>query len=610
MEEKEEPRVSDIYQGGYSSFKPDYGNFVGYHIPAGDIGLNTDARTANILKAVNDNINPGGKTVEVTQVFPEIFDAVPKQQLEEVNRLSKLTGIDLTFHAPVVGLDPSGMDKQGRFSEIDRRAVERQMLDAVKRGHELNPDGNLPIIVHASQGPPGTLFEMKDGKKITKKLIAINRDSKQIAPLEEDIKYYPDMRERKDGIIREIPLHQGKKYTPEDQLNMINDTEWDDHINKIIFNKEKADEILRDNATSLAPLMKEIQKTGEINPKNLEKYPDQRRAYLNLKTAETYLDDSYRTINSVFSKAYEFGDEHQKKALVELSNKFKEDSKNIGGDIIERSEIMQSLLLELKKPKFTPEMYIPIEEFVTKESGKTFGNVAFDAYKKFKDKTPFINIENSYSGGAITSGKELRAVIEESRKNFIEKAVNNGMSRSEAEDNAKKFIGATWDVGRLNTLRKQGWTEKDLIKESENIAPMVKHVHLSDNFGFEGTELPMGMGNVPIKEIMEKLGKEGFEGKKVVEAMHWWQHFSPQGSPPNSPLKPTMEAFGSPIYSMEMSPSWNQSMGLYQDYLSQNVPIYSQTNQQLFGTSFSQLPMELGGQNPNQGGRMSGRPME
>ena len=56
-------------------------------------------------------------------------------------------------------------------------------------------------------------------------------------------------------------------------------------------------------------------------------------------------------------------------------------------------------------------------------------------------------------------------------------------------------------------LRKEGYSEKDIVKQTEIIAPFVKHVHLSDNFGFEHTELPMGMGNVPLKEIMEKLQK-------------------------------------------------------------------------------------------------------
>ena len=54
-------------------------------------------------------------------------------------------------------------------------------------------------------------------------------------------------------------------------------------------------------------------------------------------------------------------------------------------------------------------------------------------------------------------------------------------------------------------------------------------VHLSDNFGMEHTELPMGMGNVPLKEVMEKLGQKGYEARKIIEAGHWWRIHSLQG---------------------------------------------------------------------------------
>jgi hypothetical protein len=114
------------------------------------------------------------------------------------------------------------------------------------------------------------------------------------------------------------------------------------------------------------------------------------------------------------------------------------------------------------------------------------------------------------------------------------------------------------------------------------------------------------MGNFPIKEFMDKLGKEGFNAKKIIEAGNWWQHFR------TPPFKETLEAFGSPIYSMQMAPYWNQDIGFQQNYYSglagQWLP---QTNYETFGAGFSQMPMELGGQRGGaQGSRMSGRPME
>ncbi len=178
------------------------------------------------------------------------------------------------------------------------------------------------------------------------------------------------------------------------------------------------------------------------------------------------------------------------------------------------------------------------------------------------------------------------------------------MSKGEAQRVAEKLIGATWDVGHINMLRKHGFEEKHIIQETEKIAPFVKHVHLSDNFGMEHTELPMGMGNVPMKEIMEKLGKKGFEAKKIIEAGQWWQHMQ------TSPFQATVEGLGSPMFTTG-GPYWNQGTQLQQGYLGGYGMMLPQINYETFGAGFSQLPIELGGQRGgNTGSRMSGKPME
>ena len=250
-----------------------------------------------------------------------------------------------------------------------------------------------------------------------------------------------------------------------------------------------------------------------------------------------------------------------------------------------------------------PQIFKPLDEFAQEKTIQTFGDVAFNSYKKFGDKAPIITIENPPIGGAFSRGKELKEIVEKSREKFVERAVEKGMSKSEAKAQAEKLLGVTWDVGHINMLRKYGYEAKDIIKETEEVADLVKHVHLSDNFGFEHTELPMGMGNVPMKEIMEKLPEK--DVKKIIEAGNWWQHFK------TSPFQQTLEAVGSPIYSMQMAPSWNQTLGLYQGYYGGMGPIFPQIHYETLGAGFSQLPAELGGQRPGAtGGRMSGRPME
>jgi hypothetical protein len=240
------------------------------------------------------------------------------------------------------------------------------------------------------------------------------------------------------------------------------------------------------------------------------------------------------------------------------------------------------------------------------KSAETFANAAFHGYSKFKDKAPVVSIENPPAGTAgFSRAEDLQKVVNASRAKFVDKAVSEGMNKKEAENQAERLIGVTWDVGHINMLRKYGFSEKDVVEESKKVAPFVKHVHLSDNFGLEHTELPMGMGNVPMKEIMEHLGEKGFEAAKIIEAGNWWQHFK------SPPFQETLSAFGSPIYGMKMAPYWNQAGGFEQGYFTGYGQMLPQTNYETFGAGFSQLPMELGGQRQGgRGSRMSGRPME
>jgi len=447
--------------------------------------------------------------------------------------------------------------------------------------------------------------------------------------LEPETKYYPDPREdelRKDITKEEIkkankgeigkrqlfkPLPAGEKQflSPERRIEIVNNSEWDNSLNQLIFNKERADEILEKNKIPIQHFINDY-KAGRITDETLEQFPEQKKALAHYKNAEAYISDTHQQLQSLFSKAYEFGDKNQRQILKILSKNFVKDldrDPSTSG----KSQAMQTLLQGLKQDGIAPEVNVPIEEFAIEQSAKTFGNTAFESYNKFKQNAPIISIENPPAGAAISTGEDLKKLVEKSREQFIERAKQEGVSESIAKKQAEKLLGVTWDVGHINMLRKQGATEKDILRETEQIKPLLKHVHLSDNFGFEHTELPMGMGNVPIKDIMQKLGKKGFEAKKIIEAASWWQHFSPAGGPQQSPFVPTLEAMGSPIYSMQMAPYWNQAQGFQQSYSSGMGMVLPDINFQTFGAGFSQLPAELGGQQQGaQGSRMSQTPME
>ena len=587
--------INDIYQGGYSSLSPSYGNvFTGYRVGAGEIGMATDARTANVLQEVSTKLNMGIKNIELSQGDKGVFESIPKGHLKEVNRQAKLIGAEVTLHAPVI--EPSGISQQG-FDEVQRKAVERQMSYAIERAHELNPDGSSPVTFHSSVEIPGSQWKMtKEGKKV-EKMIAINQETGKMAPLEEEKKFYPG------GEIRK------ETHSPEEQLRILNNTEWSNSLAQLEFQRKDTEGILRD----ITPFFREQYvrwATGNLDPKNIssKEYEELKRVH----SAAEHMKQAEMSANALFNKAYEYGTKKNQEALKEISKGYGEilglkDGKRTIQSIDPKviSDAMFHLINGLERVQ--PKLYVPIETFAAEKSSETFANVAFNSYKKFKDKAPIISIENPPVGTALDTGEELKNLVEATKEKFISKAIDKGYAESEAKRQADKLIGVTWDLGHINMLRKQGFKSKDIVKETEYVAPFVKHVHLSDNFGLEHTELPMGMGNVPVKEMMKKIGKEGFKGKKIVEAVSWWQHFK------TPPFIPSLEAMGSPIYSDGVGPYWNQAIGFQQGYSSGYGQMLPQGHFETYGIpSFSNLPAELGGQRAGGGGgsRMSGRGME
>ncbi|MDP7520788.1 MAG: TIM barrel protein [Candidatus Pacearchaeota archaeon] len=604
--------IKDIYQGGYDSLNP-FPNLSpsNYPVQAGSLALTTLPTTANQVKEVSAKLSSGVKQIELALISPEIFDSIPQQHLKEINRVSKLTGAEISVHGPV--MDSTGITQQG-FSELNRKDAERRFTQTIERSHEIDPKGNILVNFHSAEGIPGTEYEVTpDGKKKMKKLIIVNRETGKIAPIEEEEKYDP----RLEGLEKKRSFKQ--------ELKDLNATEWDNSLSAAIFNQENAEKILE----NIYPYVREIYPAIMKNPELVESLPQQSKDILaRAQNAQEYINQAEITANSLFNRAYKYGTKEQQEKLKKLAKEYRK----VSGIKKEGQEYSSEEIIKVHDPKnksrtvnlllgglqnIVPDMYIPIEKFAVEQSAKTFGNTAFNSYKKFKDNAPIVTIENPPAGFAISTGEDLRNLIKESRKQFVESAIkpkNDGglnLSEAAAKKQAEKLIGATWDVGHINMIRKQGLGEKEILEESKKIAPFVKHVHLSDNFGFEHTELPMGMGNVPTKEIMKRLGKKGFEAKKVIEAAQWWQHFSPQGQPQESPLNPTLAAFGTPMYSTGEGPYWNQAVGFQQDYLGGYGNINPGIHHQTFGAGFSQLPMELGGQMPGaQGSRVSGNPME
>jgi sugar phosphate isomerase/epimerase len=588
MAEKGDSRASDLYQGGYSSFSPKYGNIMNekYRINPRSLGMSTDPRTANVLQEASSKLNAGVRQIEISAVTPQIFDAIPKQQLKELNRLSKLTGVDISLHGPIV--EPSGLSDNG-FSESNREASERMMFSAIERGHEINPDGNIPVTFHSSAvGIPGKFPEKAKGNRPEETMI-INTESGSIHKLPLKERHFPGEESRKDAKT---------------EINKLNERQWTENLEQLRYHSTMGKEAI-DESMATKIISDAEKKAGRELTKNEEAMRNQ------FNRGALFLNSSYNELTELFSTAWQKSSpiernkiENFYKAIDEKAKKIKSNPGN-EESIALRKEIIDKGVELLSREIAPPQMYKDLNDYAKEKTVETFSNVALNSYKKFGDKSPIISVENPPAGAIFSTGEELRDVINNAREKFVEKAVKEGIDKEDARKAAERLLGVTWDVGHINMLKEFGYENKDIVKESEKVAPLVKHVHLSDNFGFEHTELPMGMGNVPMKEIMDKLGKEGFDAKKIIEAASWWEHFKAP------PFKETLESFGSPIYGMEMGPYWNQSLGLQQNYNSGYGMMLPQNNYETFGAGFSRLPTELGGQRQGaEGSRMSGRGME
>ena len=595
----EDYTIENIYQGGYSSLSPSYGDvFTGYHASAGSLGLSGDPRTADILSDVSKKIASGIKTFELSLVNPEVMETIPKQHLDEVNRLSKLTGVDITVHGPLI--DASGIGERG-FDDSEREIAERKIAYTLEKSHQINPNGNVPVTFHTSNQLPAVKYSKKDGKEIKEVMPIVNQESGEVNIVKRDERYSPESGGEKQVL------------SINDTLQMMNNTSWRDSLTQVEFQREYADKILQD----VHPIeIGKYLKWRSEGPNQKKLSPEDIQSMKKIISANEHIHEGQKTADSLFNKAYKYGNNEEKKKLVELSKNYK---KNLGiksnGEVdidYLNPQVQSQALFELKQGLSTirPQVFKDAGEFATEKSQETFGNAAWQAYKKFGTKAPILNIENPPAGVGLSRAKDVKSMIQGSRKQFVDNATKNGMSKSRAEKEAEKLIGATWDVGHINELRQFGFSGKDILKEAEEIAPFVKHMHLADNFGMHTTvEMPMGMGNVDLKGVMKKLGKKGKEAKKIIEAGNWWQHHSNQGA--LSPVGPTLEALGSPIYGMNMAPYWNQVSGYQEGYFGGHGQTFPQINYETFGAGFSNLPTELGGQRPGAaGGRMSGTPME
>ncbi len=597
---KEGYEIKDIYQGSYSPFDTLY---LGYNARLSEIGSPTSIRTANQLKEINQRISEGVVPIELQPLSNDVFEQIPKQDLKEAQRLAELTGAKLSLHAPII--DPSGFGERG-WSEIQKKEAEERLKSVLERALDLDKKGNVPVVIHASAAPGSEFIMTPEGKK-AEKIVAINQETGELTQSTREIKYYP-LGEK--GVTKQ-------EMTPESGIRSINNTKWENTLLETVKELEDVKTIVKRNYPVVKDILKGVAE-GRYPPDVLN--DTEKKAIIELQKVEgVYLEDLQLKLNSMFNQAYKYYDNPKakkelEKLAEEYSKRVKEISKKmskvpalaISDQINAVNDFIRNINV-VSREYGAPQVFVPIEKFAVEKASDTFANAALHAFeiaKKKKKEAPVLAIENLYQGMAFSQSEDLKKLIETSQEKFAKKLVKKGYSKDFAEEQARKIIGATLDVGHLNISRKKGFSEEDLREEAKRIAKHVKHIHLTDNFGFTDSHLAPGMGNVPIKEILQELDKAGVKARKIVEAGGFVMNFE------RSPLSYTLEALGSSIYADGRGPFWNYNTGLFEGYYGGMGPILPNINYSTFGAGFSQLPMDLGGSNQGSGSRFSGRPME
>lgn len=628
-----------FYQNYDTSFDSKY-KLSGYKL-----GTTTNPTIANQLEEFGTRLNEGVNNIEIGALRQDIFETIPKQNLKDIKQLSKLTGTNVSMHAPLI--DPAGFpSKEGaepKWSEQQRRANEQEIKSVITRAYDLGKNGNVPVVLHG-----GTMFSQEEEKGLTmidpetkklkpalRSMAVVNQDTGQMTVLKYEKKYplgvsKEDIEDVKTKVDYDV-------WDPMTRLGALNRTEWDEEKLKLLAHQKSAAE-LEDRKIrvmqSLAPLqygekhgiLSEQEKIEQARLHNQIRQIDSYINQVNTHTAagmkelhhkfekfkDTKKEEHKDYSKKEFPQMKEEWDAYQKKIDKVYKEFYKkaESTKDINKlqqeyiPHIRNLTDQQNKAMTMHLAKIpSPELWTPVKDFSIKQASTTIANVALDGFKKFGEKAPILAVENSYPNMPLATGKDLRSAIEEARNKFVKQAVKvKNISKEEAKRISEKLIGATWDLGHMNMLRKAGYEgeelKKKILEETKKISPFIKHLHLSDNFGFADIHLPPGMGNVPIKEVLEELEKK--EGKRMDEVRHILETGGFVNAFKQNPFLYSLEHFESPLYKMGAGPYWQQDIqGHYQTPYIEFSPIHFD----LYGSGFSTLPKEIGGQVGGEKGR-------
>lgn len=578
-----------------------------------NLGMSVNPTSANQIGEIGKTLNQGVNNVEFGPIDPRVFDSIPKEHFKEIGRLGKVTGSKMSLHAPII--DVVGFTQEG-WDESHRLSAEKQIESVVERAHEIDPKGNVPITIHG--GTSGAYEWMKPSEEQKKEfekhlrerggyseqeiqryvehetqkriMTVVNQDSGKVTAVKYDKRYSP--LEKGGTVEREV--------YPREFMDNLNHNEWDRNKFQLIEMKKNLQEMKNINMPDMMKytlLNEKLATMGILSPEEKEEFKAvaqkvsnskqyEREVYQNAMIQLREMHNNLKKYSPDLEEGNEKERERNRMAMERYAETLKEVSKG-EMDFTQATDKLIDSIMHVPAPK----VWKPTDDFSVEKASLTLGEVAANSYKKFGKTSPMLCLENVYPEMPLSRADSIRDTIEKAREIFVDKLIKEQkVSKEEAKQAAKSIIGATWDVGHINQLRKSGFSEEDILEETKKIAPYVKHAHITDNFGYSDSHLPPGMGNVPIKKMMEELEKSGFSGREILEIGGFAQNFPEEGA-----YLPSLEGMGSPLYSISAPPYWDKISYSSGQYFSGLGEIYPKQHFDMYGSGFSTLPRELGG---------------
>jgi hypothetical protein len=585
------------------------------------LGASTGMPPGQAIKDVLGLPNSGIENVELSVLDPAKWEVIPKQMFDEMRRLGQMNvrgflkagaPSPISVHSPVV--EPTGFN-ENKWDESQWRQNQGVMNDVVEKAAAFGP--NTPVTIHGSHYPSeitrydkksaderlillkdymnSPYFASQDRERNEKEMKQLQRGevpeminavepvSGQVASMQEEIRIMPD----------------GTKHwlSPQDRLDNYNLTTWEDNLQKPLLEYQRT-------------IMEALARAKEAGPDSKEGQQWQR-------IAQSHNSDMNRVAMSTFDRISRGDPDFFKKPEV------KAEVSRIGKlPVAEQSSAVTNFLLRVGRPSgeegaipYTPQTFQTVEKFGKEKASEALANMAIHSaqvgIEKFHDasKAPIVSIENVYPWAAFGKGEKLKDLIDDTRTKFVNKAKTElKMSESTAKKLSEKIIGATWDISHINMMRKLGYSKEEVLAQIEKVKGDIKHIHVSDNFGMTDAHLAPGMGNVPIKEFMAQLEKEGqLKGvRSIVEAGAYVAEWK------DNPTLQTLQYFNAPVYGFQKSPTWGESAGSYfmgaSGYSAGYGAFLPPVHFAEYGTGFTALPTALGAPLPGQRSAFSGTP--